>query len=95
MLTHVNPFVAVCEEKSGQIRPQRGPLGPFQAKFGGIPRRGAPSCALWAVLEVLTHYEATFELSRDVGFPLEPVQGLWGQVNLYHRRRGVRGGTQA
>ena len=46
MLTHVNPSVAVCEEKSKQILPQRVPGDPFQAKFGGIPRFGP----LWQVL---------------------------------------------
>ena len=68
---------AVYEEKSGQIWPQKGPLGPFS---GQIWR----DTALWAPIlrpvgkswEVLTHYEVT--LNFYVGDPLEPVRGLWG-----------------
>jgi len=67
--THFIPFwchfessVAVCEQKSGKFGPKRVPS--FQAKFGGIPRCGPPSC-LRAVLggfETLRGYFWTFAL---------------------------------
>jgi len=45
------------------------------AGYRAVGPHPAPCGQSW---EVLTHYEPTFELSRYVGFPLEPVRGLWG-----------------
>ena len=90
MLTHGNPSVAVCEEKSGQI------LRPNLAGYRAVGPHPAPCGQSW---EVLTHYEATFELLRYVGYPLEPVRGLWGMgtpasggtvnVKAHRRERGA------
>ena len=84
MLTHVNPSVAVCEQKSGQIWPQKGSLGtlfrPNLAGYRAVGPHPAPCGQSW---EVFTHYEATFEISRYVGFHLEPVRAVWGAESLF------------
>ena len=72
------PAHPVTKNRYFQIWPQRA-LGtlfrPNLAGYRAVGPHPAPCGQSW---EVLTHYEATFELSRYVGFPLEPVRGLWG-----------------
>ena len=56
---------------------------------------GCPNCRVGKSWEVLTHYEVTLKFFDLCGDPLEPVQGLWGHVNLCQWRHDERGGTQA
>ena len=90
----------MCEEKSEQIWPKRGPLGPFQAKFGGIPRLGPPSCALWASLGGFDTLQGYFELFCSIWRTLGTCAKTLGHASASggtmdveaHRR--VRGGLQ-
>ena len=96
MLTHFNPSVAVCEQKSGQIWPQKGPLGPFSGQIWRDTAHWPPILRLvgksW---EVLTHYEVTLNFFAPCGGPFGTCAKTMGHVNLCHQRHGVREGTQA
>ena len=95
MLTHVNPSVAVCEQKSGQIWPQKGPLGPFSGQIWRATARGAPILRpVGKSLEVLTHSEATLNSFALCGGPLGTCARTLGHMNLCQRRHDVHGGTQ-
>ena len=70
MLTHVNPFVAVCEEKSGQLWPPNGPKGSFSAQIWWVTALWAPILRPVEVLRGFDTLRGYFEILIYVGDPL-------------------------
>ena len=81
MLTHVNSSVAVSEEKSGQIWPQKGPLGalfrPNLAGYRALGPHPAPCGQVLGGFDTLRGYFEFFLLY--VGDALKHVRGLWSR----------------
>ena len=71
MLTHVNPSVAVCEEKSGHIWPQKGPFGtlfmPNLAGYRALGPHPAPCGQVLGGFDTLRGYLPLHGLQRPKG----------------------------